>query len=236
MAIKKEFMFTPRGTAEPYCAIQKPDYGNPEKGFGNPRGVYKVDLTVPSKDAQALINKINKLHEANYAEICEKFEAERPELLKKLARGKKLLEPYEGNMPYFINDDGTVTFKFSSYASYVDKKTEELKPLVLKVVDSKGKRINNVPAISGGSELKARFSMFAYGFSAVAGASVKLQLDSVMLLKLVEFGGGDDEWGDEAEEGYVADENRQEQGWSDDDQRGDDDAADADDDKYGGDF
>lgn len=197
------FHFTPRGTAEPYCAIQKPDYGNPEKGFGNPRGVYKVDLTVPSKDAQALINKINKLHEANYAEICEKFEAERPELLKKLARGKKLLEPYEGNMPYFINDDGTVTFKFSSYASYVDKKTEELKPLVLKVVDSKGKRINNVPAISGGSELKARFSMFAYGFSAVAGASVKLQLDSVMLIRLVELEAEevDGEWLDEAVDG-----------------------------------
>lgn len=109
-------------------------------------------------------------------------------------------------MPYFINDDGTVTFKFSSYASYVDKKTEELKPLVLKVVDSKGKRMNNVPAISGGSELKARFSMLAYGFSMVAGASVMLQLDSVMLVKLVEFSGSnalDDGWAAEAvEDGY----------------------------------
>ncbi|KPA96917.1 DUF2815 family protein [Pseudomonas asplenii] len=233
MAVKKEFMFTPRGTAEPYCAIQKPDYGNPEKGFGNPRGVYKVDLTVPSKDAQPLINKINKLHEVNYAAICEKFEEDRPSLMAKLGRGKKLQEPYEGNMPYFENDDGTVTFKFSSYASYVDKNTEELKPLVLKVVDSNGKRIQDVPAISGGSELKARFSMFAYGFSAVAGASVKLQLDSVMLLKLVEFGGGDDDWAAEAEEGYVAEENRQEAGWTDAEQadQGDDDSG-----QYGGDF
>lgn len=234
MAIKKEFMFTPRGTAEPYCSIQKPDYGNPEKGFGNPRGVYKVDLTVPSKDAQALINKINKLHEANYASICDQFEVDRPGLTAKLGRGKKLQEPYEGNMPYFVNDDGTVTFKFSSYGAYVDK-NGDLKPLVLKVVDSKGKRIDNVPAISGGSELKARFSMFAYGFSAVAGASVKLQLDSVMLLKLVEFGGGDDEWGDEAEDGYVAEENRQEQGWSDSEQgQGDD--AEPENSQYGGDF
>jgi len=199
--IKKEFHFTQVGIADDYCSIQKPDYGNPEKGFGNPRGVYKVDLTVPSCDAQPLIDKINKLHEENYAAICEQFEVDRPELLKKLGRGKTLLEPSEGNMPYFESDDGTVTFKFASYASYVDKKTEELKPLVLKVVDSKGKRIDNVPAISGGSELKARFSMFPYGFSAVAGASVKLQLDSVMLLKLVEFGGGDDEWGDEIVEG-----------------------------------
>jgi hypothetical protein len=194
------FHFTPPGAAEPYCFIQKPDYGSPEKGFGNPRGVYKVDLTVPGEKAQPLINKIKKLHETNYRAQVAEFKKGRVAAIKRLGPGKKLQEPYEGNMPYFINDDGTVTFKFSSYASYVDKQTEELKPLALKVVDSKGKRIDNVPAISGGSELRARFSMLAYGFSAVAGASVKLQLDSVMLLKLVEFGGGDDEWGDGAEE------------------------------------
>ncbi|NWD68218.1 single-stranded DNA-binding protein [Pseudomonas gingeri] len=205
MMVKKDFHFTPVGIADDFCSIQEPDYGNPEKGLGNPRGVYKVDLTVPSKDAQPLINKITKLHEENYAAICEQFEVDRPALLAKQAPGKKLLEPSEGNMPYFINDDGTVTFKFSCYGSYVDKRTEALKPWPLTVVDSQGKRIEEVPAIAGGSELKARFSMFAYGFSAVAGVSVKLQLDSVMLLKLVEFGGGDDDfsggWVSEAVEG-----------------------------------
>ncbi|MCY4689490.1 hypothetical protein LI077_23070, partial [Escherichia coli] len=51
------------------------------------------------------------------------------------------------------------------------------------------------------------YTLFPYGWSAVAGASVKLQLDSVMLIKLVEFGGGDDDWGDEIEEdGDEADE------------------------------
>lgn len=39
---RKEIFTTPKGTAEPYCAIQKPDYGNPEKGFGNPRGEWKL--------------------------------------------------------------------------------------------------------------------------------------------------------------------------------------------------
>ncbi|WP_156046223.1 MULTISPECIES: single-stranded DNA-binding protein [Pseudomonas] len=199
------FHFTPRGTAEPYCFIQNPDYGNPQKGFGNPRGVYKVDLTVPGEKAQPLINKIKKLHETNYRAQLAEFKKNRVVAIKRPGPGKKLQEPYEGNMPYLVNDDGTVTFKFSSYASYVDKKTEELKPLVLKVVDSKGKRIENVPAISGGSELKARFSMLAYGFSAVAGASVKLQLDSVMLIRLVEVGAEDvDEvWLDQAvDQGY----------------------------------
>src|SRR5450830_632450 len=159
MMVKKEFHFTPVGIADDYCAIHKPDCGRLEMGFGNPRGVYKVDLTVPSREAQPLIDKINKIHKANYRAQVAEFKKGRVAAMKNLAPGRKLQEPYEGNMPYFENDDGTVTFKFSSYASYVDKKTEELKPLVLKVVDSKGKRIDNVPAISGGSELKARFSM-----------------------------------------------------------------------------
>lgn len=209
----KQFFFTPKGTAEPYCSIQKPDYGNPEKGFGNPRGVYKVNLTVSRAEAQPIIDRIVKLQDQNYAAICAQFEKDRPSLVAKLGRGKKLLEPYEGELPFFENDDGTVTFKFSSYASYQDKETKETKPLTLKVVDAKGKRIDAVPAISGGSELKVRFSMFAYTFGAVVGASVKLQLDSVMLIKLVEYASGNDDWADETEEGYVAPE--REESWDD---------------------
>lgn len=70
------------------------------------------------------------------------------------------------------------------------------------MVDSKGKRINDVPLIAGGSEIKVKFSMVPYGWSAVAGASVKLQLEGVMLVKLASFGGGsEDDWADEVEEG-----------------------------------
>lgn len=210
--VKKEFFFTPRGKAEPYCSLQKPDYGNPEKGFGNPRGVYKVNLTMSSRDAQPMIDRIVKAHEANWAEIQDAWANGGEAAAKaKLQRGKKLLEPYEGDLPFFVNDDGTVTFKFSGYASYIDKNTNESKDIVLKVVDAKGKRIDAVPAISGGSELKVRYSQFAYTFGAVVGASVKLQLDSVMLLKLVEYAAGGDDWADETEEGYVAPE--REESW-----------------------
>jgi hypothetical protein len=53
------------------------------------------------------------------------------------------------------------------------------------------------------------------------GASVKLQLESVMLVELATFGGGgEDEWADEAEDGgYTASESRQsrdEQEWQED--------------------
>lgn len=201
---RKEILTTPKGIAEPYCALQKPDYGNPEKGFGNPRGLWKVDLTVPSAQAQPLIDKIVAAHEANYKALVAEFKKNPPVA----QRGKKVLEPYEGELPFFENDDGTVTFKIKGYASYLDKKIQENKPLPLKVVDAKGKRIDNVPAIAGGSELKVKFTLFPYGWSNVAGASVKLQIDSVMLINLKEFAGEDD-WGDEAEEGYSADDSDQ---------------------------
>lgn len=204
MAIKKEFFFTPKGIAEPYCSIQKPDYGNPEKGFGNPRGVYKVNLTVPRELAQPHIDRIVATHEANWAQIQKDWKNGGEAAAKaKLGRGKTLLVPYEGQLPYFENDDGTVTFKFAGYASYQDSKTKETKEIQLKVVDAKGKRIDAVPAISGGSELKVRYSMFPYTFGAVVGASVKLQLDSVMLITLREYAAGSDDWADETEEGYV---------------------------------
>lgn len=212
-AMKKVFLFSPKGIAEPYCSIQKPDYGNPEKGFGNPRGEYKVNLTVPMELAGPLMDKIDAAHKANYTALLAAHKKNPPVV----QRGKKPLDPYEGEMPYFDNGDGTVTFKFKGYASFIDKKTQESKPIVLKVVDAQGKRIDNVPAISGGSELKVRFSLFPYSWSQVAGASVKLQIDSVMLLKLVEFGGGDDEWAEQAEEGgYVESESQRD--WSQEDQ------------------
>jgi hypothetical protein len=203
MSIKKDHHFTPRGIAEPNCAIQKPDYGNTDKGFGNPRGEYKVNLTIQPREAQPLIDKIVKAHEANYAALVRQFEKDEPSLRAKLQKGKELLDPYEGDMPFFENDDGTVTFKIKGYASFIDSKTQESKPIVLKVVDAKGKRIENVPPISGGSELKVRFSLFPYGWSNMAGASVKLQIDSVMLINLVESASddGDDGWGSEVVEG-----------------------------------
>lgn len=198
-APRKEFYFTPRGVVEPDCAIQKPDYGNPQAGFGNPRGLWRANITVPGEDARPLVEEIVQVHEANYRKLLAEHKKNPPVV----PHGRKPLLPYEGDMPFVINDDGTVTFKIKGYASYIDKNTQENKAIPLKVVDSKGKRIDNVPAIAGGSELKVKFTLFPYGWTAVAGASVKLQIDSVMLIRLVELD-TDDGWTAEAVEGgYV---------------------------------
>lgn len=194
---KKEILFTGIGVVEPYAYLAKPDYG--QGSFASERGKYKLNLTLPSKLAQPIIDKIIAIHEAHFEARKAEFEEKREELQKKLPRGKKLLEPYEGDLPFFENDDGTVTFKFASWASY--EKDGEMIPMVLKVADAKGKPIKDVPNISGGSEGKARFSIVPYTWNATVGAAVKLQLEGFMLTKLVEFGGGGDEWGGQEEEG-----------------------------------
>lgn len=191
------------GTAEPYAYIAKPDYGNEERGFGNPRGVYKVDLTIPNKDpkCQKMVDEIVRVHEEAYAAAVEEYEANPPQV----ARGKKPLKPYEGDMPFFDNGDGTTTFKFKCYASFQDRKTKETKHINLAVVDSKGKKIEEVPIIGGGSKLRVKFSLVPYKWNTAVGASVKLQLEAVQLIELATFGGADDDWGDEEfEGGYTA--------------------------------
>lgn len=216
---KKKIYTSGLGTAEPYAYLSKPDYGNEERGFGNPRGVYKVDLTLSNKDprCQAMVDEIVKTHEEAYAAAVEEFEANPPQV----QRGKKPLKPYEGDMPFFDNGDGTTTFKFKCYASFQDKKTKKTKHINLVVVDSKGKKIQEVPIIGGGSKLKVKYSLVPYKWNTAVGASVKLQLESVMLVELATFGGGgEDEWADEVEDGgYTASESRQsrdEQEWQED--------------------
>ena len=216
---KKKIYTSGLGTAEPYAYLSKPDYGNEERGFGNPRGVYKVDLTLSNKDprCQAMVDEIVKTHAEAYAAAVEEFEANPPQA----QRGKKPLKPYEGDMPCFDNGDGTTTFKFKCYASFQDKKTKETKHINLVVVDSKGKKIQEVPIIGGGSKLKVKYSLVPYKWNTAVGASAKLQLESVMLVELATFGGGsEDEWADEVEDGgYTASESRQsrdEQEWQED--------------------
>lgn len=228
---KRKVLISALGVAEPYCYLQKPDYGHGD--FKNERGTYKVSLTISNDDprCQQMIDEIVEAHEVDYAARLEEYEANPP----KVVKGKKPLKPYVGDMPFIDNEDGTTTFNFKCYGNFTDKKTGENRPIELKVVDSRGKRIHEVPAISGGSELKIRYSLFPYGWSAVAGASVKLQLEGVMLVKLVEFGGGDDDWGDEVvddEDGYVAsnqkprEQSRQAPSDNDDEQEDEDDDGD----------
>lgn len=184
----KKFYISPKGKAASYSWINKAD-----TKFKT-QGEYKISLIIGEAEAQKLMAKIEQLHNDNYAasKADPKF------------KGKRLIE---AALPFDIDEEnGNVTFKFKMNASYLDKKSDEMKPLHCRVVDSQGERIAKAPAVGAGSELKVRFSMLPFAAVGGIGSGIKLQLDSVMLIKLIEFGQGgstgkDENWSGEEEEG-----------------------------------
>lgn len=192
---RKRFV-SPKGVLEPYAYLNKPDYGRDH--FVNERGQYKASITCELDDpkVQQFIKFIDDIYQRNW-ELRLADHKENPPAVQ---RGKKPLEPYQGSLPYVENDDGTVTFNFSAWASYL--KDGEKKAINLTFADAKGKPVKaaDVPNIWSGSELRVSFKALPYGWSNVAGASVKLQLQGVMLIDVKTSSDGADEFAEFAEE------------------------------------
>lgn len=201
---QKKLFVTPAGTVGAYPYLQKPDMGNAK--FPKPRGEWSCKLIVPVAKAAALVSAISKASADNYKDYLDNVH---PKALADAKRaGKRPPSPLsERDYPFYEDGEGNVVFTFKAHASYKDKATGEMKPITLRVYDSKGARIEAVPAISKGSELRAEFSVVPYQ-SPVAGCGVRLQLARVQLLKLVEYGSGSgDTFGEDFEydgEGYTA--------------------------------
>jgi prophage antirepressor-like protein len=192
----KEFFFTPIGTVEPHSYISKPDFGR--GSFTSERGKYKINLTIQAHEAQGLIGKIVKIYETDYAKRVAEYKKNPPQVL----RGRKPLTPYQGDLPFIDNGDGTVTFKFAAWSSY-EGEGEPL-PRPLRVVDAYGEAIADVPKIGAGSKGKVRFSIVSYGWGPMLGASVKLHLEGFMLTKLAEFADSQGDWIGHEEMGTLA--------------------------------
>lgn len=193
--IRKKYV-TPKGELEPYAYLNKPDFGRDH--FVNERGTYKCSLTFSLDDPKtvALMDFIDEVYNKNWEMRLADHEDNPPPRV----RGKKVLEPYKGDLPYTDNGDGTVTFSFSAWASFIkDGKKQDIR---MTYADSRGRplKADQVPAIWSGSILRASFKVLPYGWSNVAGASVKLQLHGVMLIDVISGSGGADEFAEFAEE------------------------------------
>lgn len=195
----KKFYISPLGKAGRYCWITKPDTGT---GEFKKKPTYIVNLVVGEAEGRKLFEFVEKAHDAN-------FEAAKKDP-KLNAKGKKVIE---ASLPCYFDDElESYVFSFRMNAAYMDKKSGEEKPLVLRCVDSQGERMPKVPQIGTGSELKVRFSLQPFAAAGGIGAGIRLQMDSLMLVKLVEFGAGgmtgkDQNWADEMEEGgFTSDE------------------------------
>ena len=174
----KTFTTPVAGIVEPYAWLNKADTKY------NERGEHKVNLTFDLSDPKVrkMIDVLQKIHDDAY---------------------EKPIEPREGDMPWVENGDGTVTLKFKCFASYLkDGKSE---PIVLRFYDTDAKLIRDVPNIGSGSKLKVKFKVLPFKWNAATGASVKLQLESCLLVELKEWSGdgtgGDGGWGDDGDIG-----------------------------------
>ena len=86
-AQKKLFIVTPLGTAAPYAALQKPDFGNEQ--YPQPRGEYKVNLMFPVAEAAPLIKRLQKMADDDYAARLKEHKANPPKVFRASARSEE---------------------------------------------------------------------------------------------------------------------------------------------------
>lgn len=195
----KKTYTTPIGVVGAYPYLQKPDKGN--ENFPKPRGEWSCKLAIPEAKAAKLIALLTAASESNFKKYNE---VDYPkQVAEAKAKGKKPPKKFTEVNDFFYDDgEGNCVFTFKGHASWEDKKSGETKEITLRVYDSKGARIMDVPRINKESEGRVDFSIIQYN-SAVAGVGIKLQLNKFQLFKLVEFSGaGNDTFGSELDEEY----------------------------------
>ena len=210
MADKPNVYVTPKATVTGWVSIL-----NPDTKF-NADGDYKIKVRI-DRDAPKLGDLLEKIEQAR-ADAKAEF-VKQPK-----NKGKRVKE---ADLPFYEDEDtGEVVLSFKSKASYLDKKTQERKTRVIPIFGGAGRlKPNEVPNFGEGSEVRVAFQISGF-CNAALGAGVSLRLESIKLIKAVEFsGGGANPFGDdEDEEGYVPD-----RGGDDSDPYGDDNDAGGDD-------
>lgn len=191
MAEKANVLVTPKAIVTGWVSILKPDTKY------NADGDYKIKVRIP-RDAKGLDKLLETIEKAR-ADAKAEF-VKQPK-----NKGKRVKE---ADLPFYEDEDtGEVVMSFKSKASYIDKKTEQRKTRVIPIFGGAGRlKPDEVPNFGEGSEVRIAFQ--ASGFcNAALGAGVSLRLESIKLIKPVEFtGGGANPFGDDDDdEGYVPD-------------------------------
>ena len=158
----------------------------------DPNGVYhtKLILDTDLPDVAAFVEQIDAWHDESVAAAVKKLVEDGKAKTEAAARKKVK----DGTKPYSYvedeegNETSEVKVNFKMKAKVTSKKngkTYELQPTIF---DGQNKKIP-CPRIYSGSELRIAYTPVLW-FTPQLGASVKLQLDAVKILKLVEGKGG----------------------------------------------
>lgn len=180
-----------------------PRLNEPDTKF-KPEGEYSVKLIVPQADAKPLLDKLAPLHADAVKEGKAEFKAmDKATLAKMKAKGKDF------NVNPFYSDEvdedgektGNVEFFFKMTASGTSKKTGKEWSRKPAMFDARGKKIVVNPW--GGTVGKVSFEARPYFIKGTLSAGLKLALEAVQIIDLVEGGQRSaSAYGFEEEEGY----------------------------------
>lgn len=180
---KKKSPITPAAPCL-YPFLKKPDTRWKKEGE------YKVSLIFDQNDE--FIAKVE-------AKTEKEFEIAKANMKPAQAKALVCISPVKEELDENGNATGNVKLNFKSNAQFMDKKTEEVVHVKVKVFDAQGKPIVNLPNIGNGSKLKVSFNP--------VGAVVKgefylsLWMNAVQLIELVEYNADGSSYGFGKEEG-----------------------------------
>lgn len=194
---------SPRGVFV-YPKLNEPDYGTTE--FPKPDGEYSVTLRLSHDEAEPLLKKLKPHLDAAY-------EAGREAFAKLPVGTRKKLKDITENDLFKVEYDreteeetGYLLFKFTMKASGKTKTGREWSRSPA-IFDAKGKRMDKVPPIWGGTVGKVAFEARPYFIVGSGAAGLKLSLNAVQIIDLVSGGGRTaDGYGFGEEDGYEYDE------------------------------
>lgn len=193
--------------------LNRPDEYKGKKSF-------KTGLRIDGAESEALREKI----EAETAKVFEETKAKLEDQAKNgkdgktKAKAKAALEELTTGLPFTeaVDDDGNGTgdyeFKFKCNAEFEDKKSGDIKPIIVPIFDAKKKHLNKTakdkaPSIWGGSTLKVAYSLVPYYVESAKVCGVSLRINGVQIIELVSGSGGNaDAMGFGEEDGFEGNE------------------------------
>lgn len=180
---KRPSFTTPKGT------FKFPRLNEPDTKF-NSAGEFSVKLVLSKDEAQPLIDKLKPLHDAANKAGKDAFKAMDAAAKKKAEKaGKKytLNGFYTEEVDEDGEETGNIEFNFKRTASGTVKKTGKAWSVKsIPMFDAKGKVIKVNPW--GGTVGKVSFSVSEYFIPGTLAAGIKLGLEGVQILELVEGG------------------------------------------------
>lgn len=191
----KKLSTTPKGIAV-YPHLLVPDVKFDKDG------VYHTKLKLSGAEAKAFKKAIDDGIADSYKETEKVLLAKLQENTKDAAAKKAVKGLKRADPPYTENEDGTIDFSFKMKATGKKKDTKE--PFTRKPVlfDRAAVPITDNIKLGGGSTIRVSYNMMPF-YTALVGAGVSLQMASVQVINLVEWGADASRYGfeDESEEG-----------------------------------